>query len=134
MLPETIIRFASQAAVGAYTYDFNDAAKRLSQLQPYFTPAGWSGFKSAAANSIKAVQKSKVLVNAVVAEPPVISNEGELPDTGFTWRVQVPLLVSYTGGDQVKKTRHVVVLTLVRIPTTENPQGLGIAQFETRAK
>lgn len=132
LLPETIIRFASKVAVGAYTYDFNDAAQRLSKLESNFTPGGWIAFKDAARESIKTVQRAKVLVNAVVSDPPVISNEGELEGLGYSWRVQVPVLISYTGGDRVKKSKQVIILTLVKIPTTENPQGIGIAQFETR--
>jgi intracellular multiplication protein IcmL len=75
------------------------------------------------------VVKKQLFVNGVVAGVPVISNQNELPGRGYTWRVQIPFLVSYQSSDQTTTERYIVVMMIVKVPTTVNPEGIGIDQF-----
>ena len=131
LLPDTIIRFASKAAVAAYTFDFANLDEQLQAAKPYFTEAGWNAFYAVASKSFKTVVTNRLLVNGVVVGAPVISNQGELPDIGYAWRVEIPFLITYSSASVTTKSRHVIVVTLVRVPTSKNPQGIGINQFIT---
>lgn len=132
LLPETIIRFASKAAVTAYTFDFVNYDGQLSQAKPFFTPAGWADFRSSISGLVSSVVQGQLFVNGVVVGTPVISNQGPLPGRGYVWRVQIPFLVTFQSANTLDKKRYMVAVTIVHVPTSDNPQGIGIDQFVTR--
>src|SRR3990167_9451690 len=41
LLPDTILRWASKAAIAAYTFDFVNYNRQIAEARPYFTDAGW---------------------------------------------------------------------------------------------
>lgn len=131
LLPDTVIRFASKAAVIAYSFDFVHYNDQLNEARPYFTTAGWKEFVSSINPVVSQIKAGQLIVNAVVAAPPVISNEGPLPGVGESWRIQVPLLVAFQSDREIVKTKYIVVITLIRVPTSVNSQGIGIDQFVT---
>lgn len=131
LLPDTIIRWASKAATLSYTFDF-DAGNQKAQLaavRPYFTANGWQGYLQSIQDLLTTIVQNQVFVNGVVAGTPVISNQGPLPGQGYTWRIQIPFLVTYQSANAAPQKKFVVVLTIVRVPTHINPQGIGIDQF-----
>ncbi len=130
-LPDTILRFASKAATIAYTFDFVNYNAQLSQARPYFTQAGWSDFQASISGLVGTIVKNQLFVSGVVVGDPVISNQGELPDVGYAWRVQIPFLVTYQSANITTKRRYLVIVSIVKVPTIENPQGIGIDQFVT---
>lgn len=134
LLPDTIIRFASKAATLAYTFDLANYNQQIQLARPYFTERGWQAYLQSAQRVIQTVVERQLLVYGVVSGTPVVSNEGPLPDTGYTWRVQIPFLVTYVAGEvgAVSTRNYYVVVTLIRVPTTTNPQGIGIDQFIMR--
>lgn len=129
LLPDTILRWASKAATAAYTFDFVNYDRQISEARPYFTEAGWQDYLTSVKSLITTIVQNQLFVTGVVSGTPVISNEGPLPKKGYSWRVQIPFLVTYqTGNSQTKRNFHVVI-TIVRVPTNVNPQGIGIDQF-----
>ncbi len=131
LLPDTIIRFASKAAVAAYTYDFARVNEQMQAVRPYFTDTGWEAFYARAQSSINRVVANRLFVNGVVVGTPVISHQGELPEIGYAWRVEIPFLITYSSAEVTQKNSHIIAITLVRVPTSVNPQGIGIHQFIT---
>jgi len=129
LLPETILRWASKAAVSAYTFDFVNYRQQIESVRPYFTDSGWKDYLSSVNDLIDTIVKNKVVINGVVTGTPVISNQGSLPGKGYTWRIQIPFLVTYQVGGPPVKRNYFVVLTIVRVPTNVNTQGIGIDQF-----
>lgn len=129
LLPDTIIRWASKAATTAYTFDFVNYNKEISMARSYFTEAGWSDFQGSISGVITTIVQNQLFVSGVVAGTPVISNQGVLPNKGYTWRVQIPFLVNYQSANTTTKRNYFVIITLVRVPTYLNPQGIGIDQF-----
>ncbi|EKD70567.1 MAG: IcmL protein [uncultured bacterium] len=129
LLPDTIIRFASKAATIAYTFDFVNYQKQIEEAHSYFTDAGWADFLSSINVLIDTVIKNQLFVTGVVYGPPVISNQGPLPGVDYAWRVQIPFLVTYQSANTQTKRKFYVVITIVRVPTSTNPQGIGISQF-----
>jgi len=126
LLPDTLITWASKAAVAAYTFDFVSYKKQINDARPYFTSDGWSNYQSSVSGLIATITKNQLFVNGVVAGAPVISNQGDLPGRGYAWRIQMPFLVTYQSAEQSTKTHYTIVMTIVRVPTRENPKGIGI--------
>lgn len=128
-LPDTIIRFASKAAVTAYTLDFVNYEKQLGVARPFFTSGGWTDFNSSMNNVINTIVQNQLFVAGVVYGTPVISNQGPLPGKGYVWRIQIPFLVTYRSANSSSKSKYLVTVTIVHVPTRDNPQGIGIDQF-----
>jgi intracellular multiplication protein IcmL len=129
LLPDTILRWASKAATAAYTFDFVNYNKQISAARPYFTEAGWQSYLQGINGVIDTARKGQLFINGIVAGTAVISNQGPLPGKGYVWRIQIPFLVTYQTANGLTKRNYLVVLTIMRVPTQVNPQGIGIDQF-----
>lgn len=129
LLPDTILRWASKGATSAYTFDFVNYKNQILAARSYFTEAGWQDYLRSVEKLINTIVENQLFVNAIVSGTPVIANEGPLPGKGYTWRVQIPFLVTYQSANAVSQRKYMVVLTIVRVPTATNPQGIGIDQF-----
>lgn len=132
LLPSTLIRWASKAAVAAYTYDFYNYQKELDAVRPYFTEEGWAGYNNSIKGVINTISANKLFVNGVVSAPPVISNQGRLDKYDRVWRIQIPFLVTYQSAETTQTANYMVTLMIVKVPTTENPAGIAINQFVMR--
>jgi intracellular multiplication protein IcmL len=129
LLPDTIVRFASKAAVTAYTFDFVNYEKQLGVAKPFFTAAGWADFNASISRVVSTIVQNQLFVSGVVSGAPVISNQGPLPGKGYVWRVQIPFLVTYQSANTSTQRKYFVIVTIVCVPTSVNPQGIGIDQF-----
>jgi intracellular multiplication protein IcmL len=131
LTPETILRFASKAAVAAYTFDFVNYRNEIGIARPYFTQGGWDSYVASISQVAKGVTASKLFVSGVVNGPPVIANQG-IVNGVYAWRIQLPFLVTYQSAQSAQQKKFTVLITLVRVPTTEDPLGIGIDQFVMR--
>jgi len=129
LLSNTILRWASKAATVGYTFDFVNYRKQIDAVRPFFTNDGWVDYQNSLSSLLESIVQNQLFVNGVVSGPPVISNEGDFPLKGYTWRVQIPFLVTYQSANTSSQQRYYVVITIVRVPTSVNPQGIGIDQF-----
>jgi intracellular multiplication protein IcmL len=129
LLPDTILRWASKAATVAYTFNYVGYNAQLKAARPYFTDDGWQDYMNSVNRLINTVIQNQLFINGVVSGAPVISNQGELPGKGYVWRVQIPFLVTYQSANTVTKKNFYVVISIVRVPTSQNQQGIGIDQF-----
>ncbi len=128
---KTIIAWANQAAIAAYNYNFFNAEESIEEIRKYFTDEGWSQFISAIqeSNILKEVRAKRIIVSAVATSTPVILQKGEL-NGRFSWRVQVPILITYAAsGSAPTAPIYPVTMLINRISTLESPQGIGISQF-----
>jgi intracellular multiplication protein IcmL len=129
LLPATILRWASKAATMAYTFDFVNYAKQAAAAKAFFTEDGWQDYQASVNDLISTIVENQLFVNGVVSGTPVISNQGPIPGRGYVWRVQIPFLVTYQSANIVTTRNFIVVLSIVRVPTKDNKQGIGIDQF-----
>jgi intracellular multiplication protein IcmL len=128
LTPATILRFASKAAVAAYTFDFVNYRGQIGAARTYFTNGGWDNYTASVAQVVKGIAANKLFVTGVVNGTPVISNQGELNGV-YSWRVQLPFLVTYQSAQSSQQSKYTVLITIVRVPTTSDPLGIGIDQF-----
>jgi len=132
LLPSTILKWASKAAVAAYTFDFVNYNKQIANAGPYFTPSGWKDYKASLYQLLQDIAQKQLFVNSVVSGTPVIANQGYLPGTGYVWRVQLPFLVTYQSSERISRKRFYVTMTIVKVSTREDPTGIGIDEFIMR--
>ncbi len=126
----SILQWANKAAIAAFSYSYVNFRDELQASSGFFTDEGWSQFLTALkdSNNLEAVKARKMVVSAEATRAPEIIERGVMPDGRYSWRIQIPLLVSYQG--QVDATQNVVVnLLIVRVPSLNAPSGIGIAQF-----
>jgi intracellular multiplication protein IcmL len=131
-LPGTLIRWASKAAVASYTFDFVNYNKQINNAAPFYTDAGWLDYKNSLARLISSITQKQLFVNSVVSGPPVIALQGLMAGKGYVWRIQLPFLVTYQSAETVSRENYFVVMTVVKVPTTLDPSGIGIDQFVMR--
>lgn len=129
LLSSTILKWASKAAVAAYTFDFVNYNEQAQLARPYFTTAGWADYVQSLSGFIDTITKNQLIVNGVVSGAPVIHLQGQLPGHPYSWRIQIPFLVTYQSADKVSRVSYMVTMTIVRVPTWINPNGIGVDQF-----
>ncbi|PNV26509.1 hypothetical protein xavtCFBP7764_23315 [Xanthomonas citri] len=120
----------------ANNYNFVDFQKQLTQAQECFTEAGWNQFATALNKSgtLKTVREQRLIVSSHATGAPVISQKG-LRSGVYTWEVQVPIQVTYQGGQagrNVVSRNQLVTARLER--TNENEYAVGISQYVVEEK
>lgn len=125
-----LLQWANQAAVAAYTYNFATYRKELQDASEYFTPEGWNDFETALQSSrnLETVIAKKLVVTAVATGAPVILDQGVL-NGQYSWKVQMPLLVTYESASTTIQQPILVTMLITRVSTLNVPKGIAIAQF-----
>lgn len=124
-----LVQFAQEAAVASYTFDFVNYRKQLSELSGYYTKEGYGEYIDALTRSnLDIVTKRKYVVSAVASGAPIITRSG-LRQGVYAWEVQMPMSVVYQSSAERADQRFVVKMMLLRMPTTENPRGVGVHQI-----
>lgn len=125
-----VLQWANQAAIAAFTYNFVNYRDELQASSGFFTAEGWDQFLSALqqSNNLDAVKAKKLIVSAVATRAPIILQKGILNDS-YSWRVQMPILVTYQSASEFTQQNNVVTMLITRVSTLNSPRGIGIAQF-----
>lgn len=125
-----VLQWANQAAIAAYTYNFVNYRNELQAASGFFTADGWTQFLNAlqASNNLDAVKAKKLVVSAVATRAPIILQKGIL-NNRYSWRVQMPILVTYQSASEFSQQNNVVTMLITRVSTLNSPRGIGIAQF-----
>lgn len=125
-----VLQWANQAAIAAFTYNFVNYRTELQASSGFFTSAGWTQFLRALedSNNLDAVKAKKLIVSAVATSAPIILQKGVL-NGRYSWRIQMPILVTYQSASEFSQQRNVVTMLITRISTLNSPRGIGIAQF-----
>ncbi|MCE0724786.1 MULTISPECIES: type IVB secretion system apparatus protein IcmL/DotI [Legionella] len=125
-----VLQWANQAAIAAFTYNFVNYRDELQASSGFFTPEGWDQFLNALqqSNNLDAVKAKKLIVSAVATRAPIILQKGVL-NGSFSWRVQMPILVTYQSASEFSQQNNVVTMLITRVSTLNSPRGIGISQF-----
>ena len=131
--PSSLVNWATQAATNIHTVDFFNYQANIDALRDYFTYDGYQQFLSAidSSGTLDKIVDDKLILSAVAINGAVIRWEGELRGV-YSWRIQVPLLLTFQGASTRSTQKNIVVEMLVtRVPTDKAPKGIGIAQLVT---
>lgn len=125
-----VLQWANQAATAAFTYNFVNYRTELQASSGFFTSEGWSQFLNALkdSNNLDAVKAKKLIVSAVATRAPVILQKGLL-NGRYSWRIQMPILVTYQSASEFSQQNNIVTMLITRVDPLNSPRGIGIAQF-----
>ncbi|HRD69089.1 MAG: type IVB secretion system apparatus protein IcmL/DotI [Legionella sp.] len=125
-----VLQWANQAAIASFTYNFVNFRDELQASSGFFTAEGWDQFLTALqqSNNLDAVKAKKLIVSAVATRAPIILQKGILNGV-YSWRVQMPILVTYQSASEFTQQNNVVTMLITRVSTLNSPRGIGIAQF-----
>lgn len=125
-----LLSWSAQAASDIMTFGFHDYRKRLQDSSNYFTTRGWESFTNALQQSrvIEAVEARQQVISAVPNGAPVIVQEGVLNNV-YRWVIEMPMIITYKSGNTTRPDSVLVTLVVVRVPTLDNPNGVGIEQW-----
>ncbi|MBS0359405.1 MAG: type IVB secretion system apparatus protein IcmL/DotI [Proteobacteria bacterium] len=125
-----VLQWANQAAIASYTYNFVNYRQELQAASEFFTTTGWKNFLDEldASNTLDAVKAKRLIVSAVATQAPVILEKGVI-EGRYSWRVQMPILVTFQSSSEFSQARYMVNILIVRVSTLNSPRGIGIAQF-----
>lgn len=128
---QSILSWATTAAVSAYTFNFLNYREQLQTASKYFTHEAFQNYMAKLKDSgnLDAVIKRQLIVTAVPGGAPIIVNEGLL-DGRYAWRIQMPILATYQSSSETKYSNPLLVtILIVRVSTTASPDGIAIAQI-----
>lgn len=128
-----LLSWVAQASTEVMTFGFHDYQRRLQQSSRHFTRRGWESFTQALQRSriIESVEQSQQVVTAAPRGAPVLVQEGVF-NGKYRWVVQLPMLVTYRSGSKSRTDNLDVRLVIERVPSLENPNGVGIDQWIAR--
>ena len=125
-----VLQWANQAAIASFSYNFVNYREELQAASGFFTGAGWKQFLDALqeSNNLDAVKAKKLIVSAVATRAPIILRKGVL-NGRYSWRVQMPILVTYQSASEFSQSNNIVTMLIRRVSTLNSPRGIGISQF-----
>jgi intracellular multiplication protein IcmL len=126
----TLRAWVQRAATEIMTFGFNDFDRRFNETKHNFTPEGWESFRAAMIESglIQQVQEAQQILTAIPREEPTLYQEG-VESGRYKWVFDLPLLVTYRAGSAKKTDLMPVRITIERMPTRDNPTGIGISHW-----
>lgn len=122
-----LLAWVAAAATQASTFGFTDYEEKFAASQKNFSPDGWKSFQAALTGSglLKNVVQFQQILTSIPISTPTIVAEGLL-EGQYRWIVSVVLVQTVRAGNK-KTTRYVpIMMILVKMPTRENPMGVGI--------
>lgn len=127
---DDILQWASQAAMASFSYSYVDYRDELQASSGFFSGNGWSQFITAlaASNNLEAVKAKGMVVSAQLTNPPTILKK-EIINGLYTWRIEVPVLVTYQNDTQYTQQYNMVNLLVTRDSILNSPRGIGIDQL-----
>lgn len=130
---EQVLNWTTLAVTNAYTMSFANYQQQLDDMRHNFTKEGWLGFEEALKRSgfLDNLLGNQFVTSAVAQGAPVVAAQGLVGDV-YAWRIQVPIVVTYQSANIRDPKSFMVEVTVVRRPESENPIGLGIAQFMSK--
>lgn len=126
----SVLQWASTAVVSIFTYNFVNYRQAFQDNKQYFTDPGWRSFLNAVQQSkdLSTVQDKKLVVSAVLSSAPIVTNEYVL-NGRYTWKLQLPVMVTYQSLSEDFHDNFVVAMTVQRVSTLDNISGVGISSF-----
>jgi intracellular multiplication protein IcmL len=129
-----VTNFAVEAVTRALTIDFANWKQDLSDAKIYFqNPEGYDRFLSALTSSgnLDLIRNNRMSSSAV-ANGAVIVARGLSGEGRYTWRLEIPLEVTYLSSSDKRDQSMIAFVEVVRLPTYENPYGVGVSRFIAR--
>lgn len=128
--------WTENAIKNIFSFNFVNVNERLEKNRVYFTPAGYDGFKIAmdVSKQLDTVKRLSVEVWLTPTDTAAIVKQGYITNDLQYWNVEVPAIISYNSASAPENKNVIVSVTVVQVPTTENPNGVEISQISVSNK
>jgi intracellular multiplication protein IcmL len=125
-----LLQWSGLAVRTAFNMNFVNNDASLAQAKSDFSSSAWDQFMAAIKSSglLDTISSKKLQMNAVVSAPPVILSS-DVVHGRYTWRIQIPLLVTFTSASQTTQSRWLVTMNVQRISTLDAYKGIQISSF-----
>ncbi|WP_457766695.1 type IVB secretion system apparatus protein IcmL.2 [Coxiella burnetii] len=125
-----LLQWAALATRAVYNLDFENYTKQLDNASSYFTPTGWESLTNAMKSSgaIGSLKNNKLFMAGIVNGPAVILDQ-EVVHGRYSWRVQLPLLVTYTSASIQQKAHFIITMDIIRVPVIDAAKSIQINRF-----
>ncbi len=126
-----IVQWASAATRSVLNLNFDSYQGQLQQSEGYFTASGWQSLRAALNSSgmLNTITSQKLDASAIVSGDAVILDR-EVIHGRYTWRLQLPVLVTYTSASTSVQAQFIVTMNVQRVPVLNAEKGLAISDFE----
>jgi len=130
MSQAALMSWVSLASTETMTFGFHDYQRRLQQSSRHFTRRGWETFTTALQKSrmIDTITTAQQVVTAEPRGAPILKQQGVF-NGKYRWMIQLPLRITYKTGKQSRGDNISVMMVVERVPSLENPNGVGIDQW-----
>jgi hypothetical protein len=130
---KALLSWVTLAATATFSFDFVNLHDQLEKLKDYFTVDGYNNFLSslAATGMTKTIVDKKLILSAVAVGTAIVLTE-EQTHSGYTWRIQVPVLIRYQSANVNETREQIIEMLVTQVSTNDAPKGIGIAQYIAR--
>jgi len=128
---QVIMNWAVQAITSTLSLNFLHLRENLMNSREYFDNAGFKSFVQSLEQSgnVAKIREERLSLSCTPTEAPVITNKA-LRGEVMTWKIEVPLTLSYESSKGVVATQKLLASVLVqRADTRMYPRGLVISQI-----
>jgi intracellular multiplication protein IcmL len=125
-----VLQWSANAVRKAFSEDYMHWREQLQEASNNFTAQGWKYFIQSLqqSNNLETLQSLKMVSNAVLTGAPQISAK-EVVGGVYAWKVQMPILVTYSNISKTIPMPMVVTLIILRVPVEQNPDRIAINNF-----
>ncbi|WP_162896536.1 DotI/IcmL family type IV secretion protein [Cysteiniphilum halobium] len=128
---DMLVNWVSQNVTKLYKFDFLNYKEQILTLKPLFTNQGWYAFNAAFKETVDQVIEHKMVAKAALDGVPVITAAGHIAGVR-SWQVQVPILVTFSQGNEVANNHTLLKLTIQennKMEDLSKGQYFGVAQI-----
>lgn len=125
-----IVQWTTNATRKAFSLDYLHWRQQLEDASKYFTSQGWKYFLQSfkQSNNLETLTNLKMVSDAVVTGAPKILQKAVL-DGVYAWKVQMPILVTYSNMGKSIPMPMTVTLIVMRVPVEQNSDRIAINNF-----
>ncbi|MBI1215653.1 MAG: hypothetical protein GC185_07535 [Alphaproteobacteria bacterium] len=130
MNQNTVLTWAAAAVTQIMSFGFNDLDQSMEAAKADFTPEGWTSFNAAIhrGSLLRTLINNQQLLTSVPIATPELMRMG-LFGGDLVWVVNMSIVMTTRAADQKSSTRARVRLMITKMPTAQNPMGIGIKAF-----
>lgn len=125
-----VLGWANEAVMQTFALDFVHYQRTLNMARNHFTEEGWDRFLTALNDSGlgHAMRENKQVLSMTPTDAPVVVAQGLMRGV-YTWKIKMPYLLTFSNNTTSRSQKVKINMTVIRVPTTDNPKGLGIQQL-----
>lgn len=131
-----VVAWAASKGKDVMRMNYYDYRQRLQESSNNFTPAGWDTFTHALkdARYIEALEAHKLIMAMNIEAAPEVERAYVSKEGVYTWNLQFPATITFEGNEKLADIRVNIYMTIVRVSTLQNPDGISIAGWVAKVR